>query len=163
MTSEEGTYRVTGTFHVDAPVGVVWDVLTDYDNLEGFVSSMRSSTSSRGASGKLMVIQEAVGRVGPFRRAMYVVLDVTEERPARIGFEDVSGGSFESYAGAWTLEPAAGGGVVVRYRLEVHPRSTPRLFGKSIVADNARGLLDEVRAEMLRRGRPTRGTAAAAN
>jgi carbon monoxide dehydrogenase subunit G len=152
VTSSEGTYCVKGSFHVDAPLGVAWDVLTDYDNLATFVSSMRSSTSSRGASGQLMVIQEAVGRVGPFKRAMNVVLDVTEEKPARIAFHDVSGGSFHSYEGAWTLDPA-GGGVLVTYVLEARPRSTPRLFGRSIVTSNARDLLEEVRAEMVRRGR----------
>ena len=156
VTSSEGTYCVKGSFHVDAPLGVAWDVLTDYDNLATFVSSMRSSTSSRGASGRLIVIQEAVGRLGPFKRAMNVVLDVTEEKPARIAFQDVSGGSFHSYEGAWTLEPA-GGGVLVTYGLEARARSTPRLFGRSIMASNARDLLEEVRAEMLRRQR-TRGT-----
>ena len=92
----------------------------------------------------------AVGRVGPFKRALHIVLDVTEEAPRRISFVDVGGSSFTSYAGAWTLDEDVAG-TRVTYVLEAWPRSSPPLFGRSILASNARGLLEQVRDEMLRR------------
>jgi carbon monoxide dehydrogenase subunit G len=150
-SGDAGVYRVEGSFCVEAPVPVAWAVLTDYDKLSSFVSSMRSSVSSRGPSGRLLVIQEAVGRAGPFKRTLNVVLDVSEEPPARIVFQDVSGGSFHSYIGSWTIEPDTGGGIRVTYVLDARPRSAPRLFGRSILASNAKGLLEEVRLEMVRR------------
>lgn len=150
-SGDAGVYRVEGSFRVETPVLVAWAVLTDYDKLSSFVSSMRSSVSSRGPSGRLLVIQEAVGRAGPFKRTLNVVLDVSEEPPARIAFQDVSGGSFHSYVGAWTIHPEAGGGIRVTYVLDARPRSAPRLFGRSILASNARALLEEVRLEMVRR------------
>jgi len=148
----KGAYRIEGSFRVDAPPAVAWAVLTDYDNLSSFVSSMKSSSAARPESGRLVVTQEAVGRAGPFSRTLHVVLDVTEEASSRIAFRDVSGASFHSYVGAWAID-ADGGGARVTYTLEARPRSSPPLFGRSILASNARGLLEQVRLEMLRRGR----------
>lgn len=145
-----GCYRIEGSFPVDAPAEVAWAVLTDYDNLPSFVSSLRSSTASRDDSGRLLVSQEAVGRLGPFSQSLRVVLEVTADAPARLAFRDVGGASFHSYAGTWTIEPQARG-VRVTYVLDARPRSSPPLFGRSVLAANARGLLDQVRREMLRR------------
>ena len=147
-----GAYRIEGSFRVDAAQPVIWAVLTDYDNLSSFVSSMRSSFAARPESGRLFVTQEAVGRAGPFSRALHVVLDVTEEPPGRIEFHDVCGASFRSYAGAWAIDPD-GNGVRVTYTLQARPRSSLPFFARSILASNARGLLEQVRLEMLRRGR----------
>jgi carbon monoxide dehydrogenase subunit G len=153
VSSASGTYRIEGSFAVDTPASIVWAVLTDYDRVPSFVSSMRASTARHESSGRLLVTQEAVGRAGPFSRTMHVVLDVTEQVPERIAFRDVCGGSFHSYAGSWTIAPE-GTGVRVRYTLEARPRSSPPLFAKSIMSSNARGLLEQVRLEILRRGRP---------
>jgi carbon monoxide dehydrogenase subunit G len=151
VTSTSGAYHIEGTFAVGAPATVAWAVLTDYDRVPSFVSSMRSSTAQR-ETGRLLVTQEAVGRAGPFSRTIHVVLEVTEQAPERIAFRDVCGGSFHSYAGSWTIEPD-GVGVRVTYILDAQPRSSPPLFAKSIMASNARGLLEQVRGEILRRGR----------
>jgi carbon monoxide dehydrogenase subunit G len=153
VSGASGTYRIEGSFDVETPAAIVWAVLTDYDRVPSFVSSMRSSTAQRESTGRLLVTQEAVGRAGPFSRTMRVVLDVVEEAPVRIAFRDVCGGSFHSYAGSWTIAPE-GAGVRVRYTLEARPRSSPPLFAKSIMSSNARGLLEQVRLEILRRGRP---------
>jgi carbon monoxide dehydrogenase subunit G len=151
VTNASGAYHIEGSFRVDTPATVVWAVLTDYDRVSSFVSSMRSSTAQR-ESGRLLVTQEAVGRAGPFSRTMHVVLEVTERAPERIAFRDVCGGSFHSYAGSWTISPE-GTGVRVTYVLDARPRSSPPLFAKSIMSSNARGLLEQVRVEILRRGR----------
>jgi hypothetical protein len=151
--------RAIGSLDPEAILGAVgdtakesWSVLTDYDNLSSFVSSMRSSSAARPESGRLLVTQEAVGRAGPFSRTLHVVLDVTEEPPDRIEFHDVCRASFQSYAGAWAIE-SDGAGARVTYALEARPRSSPPFFARSILASNARGLLEQVRLEMLRRGR----------
>ncbi|HEV8266060.1 MAG TPA: SRPBCC family protein [Gemmatimonadales bacterium] len=152
MSGEDGAYRIEGSFRVGASAPVAWAVLTDYDNLSSFVSSMRASVATRDASGRLLVTQEAVGRAGPFARTLTVVLEVTEDAPARIAFRDLCAGSFHSYTGAWAITPEDDG-VRVTYTLEARPRSSPPLFARSILASNARGLLEQVRLEMLRRGR----------
>ncbi len=147
-----GAYRIEGSFWVDAPQTVAWEVLTDYDNLSSFVSSMRSSSAARPESGRVLIRQEVFGRAGPFSRTLHVVLDVTEEPPTHIEFRDVCGASFQSYVGAWAID-SDGAGARVTYTVEARPRSSPPLFARSILASNARGLLEQVRLEMLRRGR----------
>jgi len=147
-----GGYRIEGSFRVDAPPPVAWAVLTDYDNLSSFVSSIRSSSAAHPASGGLVVTQEAVGRAGPFSRTLHVVLDVTERPPGRIEFRDVGGASFQSYVGAWAID-SDGAGARVTYTLDARPRSSPPFLARSILASNARGLLEQVRIEMLHRGR----------
>lgn len=147
-----GGYRIEGLFGVEATPLAVWGVLTDYDNLSSFVTSMRSSSSSRDEWGQLVVAQEAVGHAGPFSRTMRVVLDVTEEPPGRIEFRDVSGKSFHSYVGAWSI-CTDGTGSEVKYELDARPRSTPPFFARSILSSNARDLLAQVQREVVRRGR----------
>jgi len=147
-----GPYRIEGSFGVNAPQHVAWAVLTDYDNLSSFVSSMRSSSAARPESGRLLVTQEAVGRAGPFSRILHVVLDVTEQPPDRIEFYDVCGASFQSYVGAWAID-SDGVGARVTYVLDARPRSSPPFFARSILSSNARALLEQVRLEMLRRTR----------
>jgi carbon monoxide dehydrogenase subunit G len=151
VRSASGAYRIEGSFGVETPAGVVWAVLTDYDRVSSFVASMRSSVAQR-ESGRLLVTQEAVGRVGPFARTMHVVLEVTEQATERISFRDVGGSSFHSYVGSWTISPE-GAGVRVTYVLDARPRSSPPLFAKSIMSSNARVLLEQVRLEILRRDR----------
>lgn len=152
VSHKGGAYQIEGSFRVEAPPPVAWAVLTDYDNLPSFVSSMKSSAAFRDRTGRLLVTQEAVGRAGPFSRTLNVVLHVTEAGPARLEFLDVCGESFHSYAGAWTIA-AEGTGVRVTYTLEARPRSSPPFFARSILSSNARGLLDQVRLEMQRRQR----------
>jgi carbon monoxide dehydrogenase subunit G len=147
-----GSYRIEGSFRVATPAPLAWEVLTDYQGLPSFISSMRSSTTSKDAAGRLLVTQEAVGRAGPFKRRMHVVLEVTEDAPRRIAFRDVCGESFSSYAGTWVIEHESAGARVT-YTLDARPHSSPPLFGQAILASNARGLLDQVRREMLRRAR----------
>jgi len=79
-----------------------------------------------------------------------LAVSVTSTRGA---FRDVRGGSFRSYAGSWRIEPD-GVGLRVTYTLDLRPRSSPPLFAKSIIASNARGLLEQVRSEIRRRAQP---------
>ena len=147
-----GAYRVEGGFDVASSPAVAWAVLTDYANLPSFVTSMRSSTAARDPRGRLLVSQQATARVGPLSRDLTLVLDVVEAPPRLISFRDVDGTSFEHYVGTWEIEERAGA-LTVRYLLVAKPRSSPPLFARSILASNARGLLDQVRAEIERRAK----------
>jgi carbon monoxide dehydrogenase subunit G len=150
-----GVFHVRATFTVAAAPSVAWGVLTDYDHLAAFVPSMRRSLSTRTTDGRLTVEQEASGRIGPFTRTMHVVLDVTEEPRSRISFRDVSGRSFYTYAGSWSLAPA-GDALLVTYTLAASPHRNPPLFAKSVVGSNARTFLDQLRREMVRREQAAR-------
>jgi carbon monoxide dehydrogenase subunit G len=152
VSMDRGAYRIDGSFRIQTTAPVAWSVLTDYDNIPSFVSSMRSSAAARDESGRLFIAQRATGRAGPFSRTLHVVLEVAERPTSRIEFRDISGTSFGSYVGSWSIDPD-GAALRVTYVLEARPHSVPRVFARSILASNARGLLDQVRQEMLRRSR----------
>ncbi|MBI3292650.1 MAG: hypothetical protein HYZ73_07585 [Elusimicrobia bacterium] len=58
-----GAYRLEGHFVVEAPRHVVWEVLTDYDHIREFVSSIRTSQVKQRDKDWLLLEQDAVGRV----------------------------------------------------------------------------------------------------
>ena len=149
-----GTYRLHGEFTVLASPAVAWAVLTDYSRLPSFVSSLRTSVVGARQGNSLTVIQHGVGKAGPFTRSLYVTLEVIETEPTRIDFRDVAGRTFKSYSGSWAISEIPGGAHVT-YDLLALPRTPPLLFGRTIMASNARDLLDQVRGEVMRRAART--------
>ena len=143
--------RVNGTFVAPISGAVAWDVLSDYDHIQQFVSSMVSSRAERQANGRLLVHQVAVGGVFIVRRRVQVTLETHEERGRRIAFHDVLAKDFESYVGEWGIHSDSNG-TRVNYRLEAEPRGTiARAFCRRTLRHTAEDLLEQVRAEMMRR------------
>ncbi len=147
-----GDCGVHGAFIVHTRGAIAWEVLTDYDGLSGFVTSMHSSRVEQGDFGRKFVRQEAVAKVFFIRRRMRVLLEIQEVPKRRIGFQDVLGKDFRSYVGAWKLSDVTGG-TKVEYELVAVPRSAAgRTLCRKLLRDTAQELLEQVRAEMLRRG-----------
>ncbi|HET9328038.1 MAG TPA: SRPBCC family protein [Candidatus Eisenbacteria bacterium] len=146
---------VQGSFIVPVSAVVAWVVLTDYDHIAGFVTSMVSSRAERRSDGSLRVHQVATGSVmaGVVRRRVHVELDTREEPPRRIAFTDVLGKDFSSYVGEWLIVPMPDtGAVYVTYRLTAEPHGAiARAFCRGALRKTTRELLEQVRAEMLRR------------
>lgn len=145
------TYEVTGLFTVDASTTVVWDVLSDYDHIPSFVSSMRSSRirETRG-DGTVLVEQKAVGDMFFLTKTMRILLEV-RRTPGRIDFTDVAGGDFTRYDGDWEARRTPEG-VGVSYHLLARPDfSAPSFLMGRAMKRGARRLLDQVRAEIIRR------------
>lgn len=143
-------YRVRASLHVSVPSAIAWKVITDYDRIADFVSSMRMSRAERGPDG-LVVHQEVVAGIFPFRRRLKVSLAIDEDPGRRIAFRDVQGASFRSYQGQWRITPEASG-TWVEYVLDARPRAAfPRRIGRGMMSRSAQGLLQELRDEMVRR------------
>jgi ribosome-associated toxin RatA of RatAB toxin-antitoxin module len=100
--SPEGLHVEAG-FHVAAPRTVVWAVLTDYENIPRFVSSMRQSRIVARDSAHLVLQQEAVGRLMFFRRRLHTTLWVEEVPMSILRFEDVLHEDFDVYRGEWRI------------------------------------------------------------
>jgi hypothetical protein len=142
---------LVGTFHASVTPDLAWTVLTDYDALPAFVSSLKESRADRATPGVVRVRQRGVGRAGFFRREMVVTLEITEQPPWRIHFRDVAGESFSAYDGSWAIAPDEGG-TVVRYELRATPKGAlPGAIARRVTRSNVARLLDEVRQEMVRR------------
>jgi len=151
VEDHEGVYSVRGAFEAPVPAGVAWSVLTDYDHIGAFVTSMRSSSIERRDGSRLLVRQEAQGGMFALRRRVHVLLKVREEPERRISFTDVLGCDFRRYDGGWSVEPV-GSGTSVRYELEARPvAAMPHVLGRAMLRRAAERLLEQVRGEMLRR------------
>ncbi len=103
VSSSHGLYSVRGAF--DAPVSdtLAWQVLTDYDHIGSFVTSILYSAQGLGPGGRLRVTQVAEGDFFAFRRRARVVLDIQTEPTHRIFFADVLGADFRCYVGDWFI------------------------------------------------------------
>ena len=144
-------FQVEGRRVVRAPLPIVWEVLTDYEGIPGFVSSMRESRITGRGERHLVVEQAAVGRLFMFSRRMHVTLFVEEIPPTTIRFEDVVGNDFEDYRGEWRIEPR-GDAVEIVYRLAARPSfSVPDFIARRLFRRMARDLLDQVKTEIERR------------
>jgi ribosome-associated toxin RatA of RatAB toxin-antitoxin module len=147
--------HVEGRCVVQAPAAVAWQVLTDYDGIDGFVSSMKESRVTGRGVDHVLVEQVAVGRLFLFSRRFRATLFVEETPPTRITFEDVLGTDFESYRGEWRIEEQAGR-VTIVYQVGAKPsRSVPDFIARGVFGRTARELLSQVRDEIERRAPPT--------
>jgi len=92
-----------------------------------------------------------VGSVFMFKQRIQVLLEIEEEPGTRIGFRDVLGKDFRSYVGEWRLAADSLGTRVV-YEIEAQPKgAVARALCRGPLRNAARGLLTEVRVEMIRR------------
>src|SRR3954465_12745292 len=102
-----GTYRLEGHIKVAGPPYDAWRVLTDYEHISKFVSSLRKSTVKDSTTDRVLLEQEALGKEFVFSKKIRVVLQVTEIPYKRIMFEDVSHEDFAFYEGSWEIHNGA--------------------------------------------------------
>ena len=151
VESHSGVYEVHGSFRTDASLSVAWDVLTDYDRIASFVSSMHESRVEEKNGDTLRVHQVATVTVLLFHRTVAITLAVTETPPQRIEFTDVLAQDFRSYAGSWSLR-ADSGSTLVSYALRAAPHTGPSgWFSRGVMSRTTSDLLAEVRKEIERR------------
>jgi hypothetical protein len=157
VESHSGVYDVHGSFTTHAPIATAWEVLTDYDKIPSYVSSMRESRVEGRSGDTLRVHQVAVVTFLLFHRDATVTLAVKESRgnapsePDRIEFVDVLGQDFLRYTGSWSLR-ADSASTEVSYTLRAHPRTGPSgWFSRGVMSRLTSDLLVRVRAEIERR------------
>lgn len=145
------TYVVDAAFDVNVPTPLAWEVLTDYEGIGRFVSSIRQSTIKKRETGRVLLEQHGVGRAWIVSLPMHVVLEVREQDQRLLAFRDVCGKSFTTYEGTWELT-TIGGGTRVTYRLKADPNGRqPAMLARSAIRGSVKKLLDEVRSEILAR------------
>lgn len=151
---EKGVFYLEGTFQAPVSSSVAWGVLSDYDHISDFVSSMKKSRVIQRDKNGLRLEQEGKATFFLFSQKLYLLLDVREEGMKKITFIDTAHRTFKSYEGSWGLQEKDGG-VTVIYKLKAKPQTA--FFARSVMTKVVRQLLSEVRAEMLKR----RGSAVA--
>jgi hypothetical protein len=150
-SSGGSVYHVDGAFEVAATRAQVWDVLTDYSDLKGVVSSMQASCVLSREGNSVLVEQVAVGRFLFFSKAVRLLLRVDEEPPLGLHFSQATSQPFRVYEGSWTLAEN-GLLVAVAYRLNVSSGDmAPPFLERKLFRENALSLLKELKGEIARR------------
>jgi carbon monoxide dehydrogenase subunit G len=148
---DDKAYSVEAVFDLTVRADIAWAVLTDYEGIARFVSSIRQSTIKRREPGRVVLEQHGVGRAWIVTVPMHVVLDVREQNERVLAFRDLCGKSFSTYEGQWELS-TEGERTRVTYRLKADPNGRqPAMLARSAIRGSVRKLLDEVRSEILAR------------
>lgn len=134
---------------VDAPVPVVFGVITDYPAFPGLFPDIVSLTGTPGAGGQV----ELSGVVRVLGRAYPLVTTVTHEpgaTRARVHWS-TSTEAMPVNRGSWQLEDL-GGRTRVTYSLDLEVRGMPGWMVRGYLVDRLPEVLDAVAAEGTRRG-----------
>lgn len=147
-----GVFQIDGHFPFQGSRKTAWSVLSDYEHIDDFVSTMRKSKVKKRRKDSIIVEQEVLGRfLILFTRKICVLLEVKELPLTQIDFTDTSHRDFRDYKGYWKIEEAERG-FTIHYRLRLEPNfSLPQPIARRIFLKNARSLLEEVQSEMDRR------------
>ncbi|OGQ21536.1 MAG: hypothetical protein A3I05_03280 [Deltaproteobacteria bacterium RIFCSPLOWO2_02_FULL_44_10] len=148
---QKGVYMLQGFLDVNVPVSIAWEVLTDYDNIDTFVSSLETSSVKTREKDVLLIEQKGKAKAFLFQQKIRLLLRVSETALRHIAFDDVSYQDFKSYSGSWCIESTASG-VRLRYVLLANPHLPAMQFIVQRGLKNmAKNLLYEVKVEMEKR------------
>ena len=138
--------------HLDAPIEVVWQVITDYQNSAKFICSLKSSFEIILAPNKLQV--EQVGRVGwnalnlELKTIYHVQLNPIEKKIQSVAV----GGDLKRVSMFTQLHAKAGGGTLLEYTVTTDPaRWAPLLVAEELLKRNAHQSFADLKQEILRR------------
>ena len=150
VVHEGTTMRVDSELRIRADPREVWDVLTDYDHMTRFVSTLTASAIERRSGNELQVTQRGVVRFGPFNFPFTTVrhIELVPYTEIRTSIID---GSMKSSQFVTTIDVAAGETRIVQRGTVVPDMWIPPGIGPAIIADRTRAQWQEFRAEILRR------------
>jgi len=136
---------------VRAPLQVVWDVLTDYDNMSRFLSHVQYSVVQGRVDNVLKVRQKGTTAGGPFSFAFDNVREVELRPNTEIRSHLISG---DLKAFAFTTRIVSAGEIV---HIINSGRYTPNIWippvvGPALIEVETRRQFREIRTEILRRG-----------
>jgi hypothetical protein len=135
---------------VDAPVPIVWEVLTDYDHMARFISNLEHSGIEDGAGDVLLVRQKGKASRGPLTVTFENVREVRLVPHREIRSRLVSGDLKASDFVTRIVETGA------RIHIVNSGRYTPSIWippiiGPALIEAETRKQFGEIRAEILRR------------
>jgi carbon monoxide dehydrogenase subunit G len=148
----EDCVKLDVKLHLDAPIEIVWQVITDYQNSAKFISSLKSSFEIILAPNKLQV--EQVGRVGwnalnlELKTIYHVQLNPIEKKIQSVAV----GGDLKRVSMFTQLHAKAGGGTLLEYTVTTDPaRWAPLLVAEELLKRNAHQSFADLKREIVRR------------
>jgi ribosome-associated toxin RatA of RatAB toxin-antitoxin module len=150
VVNNGSTMQVDSELRVRANPRLVWDVLTDYDHMQRFVSTLKISSIEKRSGNQLQVTQRGEVQFGllsfPFTTVRQIELvPYTEIRTSVID------GSMKSSQFVTTIIPMSGETGIVQHGTVVPDMWIPPGIGPAIIAERTRVQWQEFRTEILRR------------
>ena len=145
-----------GAFVVDAdidlhyPVRTVWEVMTDFDNMAGILSNLKTSTIVRRKEGGLVVQQEGTAKYGIFSYTFSSERKIRLEPMKRILVRQISGNARRFESASELAQTASG--TMVHYHAEMEADSAiARMFGAPFVQHEVEEPFHAMAGEMEKR------------
>ena len=146
------SFAVQAGATVAAPLSLVWEVLTDYDNLARFIPGIAESVVQQRATNRLLVEQRGEARFLVFSYPIQVRLEVLESPRERIVSRAVAG-NLKRMSGRYDLK-AENGGIRLRYTGELEPDfRLPPIIGTLAVRNMVEEQFAAMVAEIERRSK----------
>ena len=158
VVREGDTLQVDSELRVRANPRDVWDVLTDYNNMPRFVSTLKASSIEKRSGNRLQVTQRGAVQFGfldfPFTTVRQIdLVPYTEIRTSVID------GSMKSSQFVTTIITASDETRILQHGTVVPDIWIPPGIGPAIIAERTRVQWQEFRTEILRRAAtPTQST-----
>jgi len=151
------TIEIRARALIAAPAALVWQVLTDYERLPGFIPGLAKSVIRERQGNRLVVEQTGEARFLLFSFPIEVRYEVVESPPSAISSRAI-GGNLRRMNGRYVLQPApagAAGGegaVLLRYDGEMEPSfDVPSFIGLVAVRSMVEQQFTAMVAEIERR------------
>ncbi len=136
---------------IAAPQPLVWEVLTDYEQLPSFIPGIEKSVVRSRQGGSVMVDQSGEARFLVFSFPINIRLQVTEGAPHWVASRAVSG-NLRRMTGRYDIQPDARGGVMLRYSGVIEPDfDLPPLIGTAALRSMVEQQFTAMVAEIERR------------
>jgi uncharacterized membrane protein len=144
--------KVDVTLMLDAPIDIVWEVITDYQQAAQFIANLRSSTAKQLGPNKLQV--EQVGRVGwnalnvDIKTVYHVNLNPVDKKIQSLAVA----GDLKMVSMRTQLHTQTNGGTLLEYTLTTDPgRWAPLVIAEELLLRNAKQSFADLKREILKR------------
>jgi len=150
-TVQQGSaVEVRASALVRAMHATVWNTVTDYDHLAGFVPGMRMSRVVARRDGAQVVEQRGESRFLVFSYPIDVTL-LARARPPDAVDVHLLEGTLKQLEGTYRLEYAGPGRIVRRWTGRIEPEALPPLFGEWAMRATIRHQFEALVREIERR------------
>ena len=150
VRKEGATIFVDVDCPVSAPDPVIWDVLTDYDHMSGFVSGIEYSAVVGRTDNLLLVRQKGKATLGPFAFTFDSVREVEIVPAVEIRSHHIAG-DLESSSFTTRVIDVEGTPHIINIGRYVPKTWVPPLVGTALIEGQTRKQFDDLRSEILRR------------
>lgn len=145
------TYHIEGSAVIQAPIQIVWNVLTDFEGMPLFVPSVKSSRIVSREGDCLIVEQIILIKKMMFHKQLHLMLRVRSHFLKLLHFQDLAHKDFRQYQGSWTMQ-SQGNHTKITYTLDLEPKfSVPDFFLRASLERGTNKLVRQIQGEIERR------------